>query len=1089
MGYVPNCSLAGFFKHSCPLKKQIGRFASPLLAHLGSLCGKSFKFHTANKSNEAMQGDGSLSFIESSPIGKDLFEGQSQEQVAESIAQLIVSDQAESKILGLDGTWGSGKSNLVEILRRKLEHSHYFFIYDAWGHQEDIQRRSFLEELTESLRDDSVIDRSWADKLEELLSRQKKTLTKTIPRLSNGVIITFLVTVFTPIAGAIADAVEGWYWKAVITATPLFIGLIIYFVASYRAGKFLTLEQVYVIYKDQQLINETHTVIFEKEPSAREFRKWMSNLSKGLLDNKKLVVVFDNIDRLPRDKVRDIWSSIYAFFAEDSYDGIWAIVPFDRKQISTVFQDEEIHNQEGNEISREFLEKSFSIIYRVAPPVLTDWRKFFDSKFEEAFGKTKKVEQRYVRQIFDCFQKEITPRNIIAFMNEMVSLRLIAEKEIRLRYIAVFVLAKQEILKDPVEQILSSDYLAGAKSIFADDEDLRDNIAALAYHVPLSLASQVTLMRAIQISFNSQDGTKLNYMARQHSHFMDILDLVVAEDDLDIDNVTITISMLEPGAVPSNRLTRIWNDLCAKETRRLSFGQTFTKVHELLLTRCSPNRRTRLVRHLVHGFGSAEDFQGAMYYQALSDLRNCIQDNNLNVNVKRIAPKLKKSPEIFVDYVRVAKQEYKEFKLTCEESKLRPYIINKIPDDLNGLSVLSVVANDYDFSSVVTRLEEELSANTLTIQNVGPFYELYKALAKEKPIRVIESNQARDLLYQAETDTETQYDLLAMCLAQGVSQSVLTDPNEDQVNHIAEKVEYYADYGDMLLNNLDWQDFCLKSVLSRITIHSYGTSALNITEILERYSALLASLDVEFPDFMERLDDWSEYAQEEITPENILDYVVDYSLLKHATQIDCNLSRHLIETMALRLNSLSVGDWIEDLQDRASFIYKVAHLLACLGHLQRVPSNVVQAYRLLLLGMARNEFSATRDVILHIFYKRMYTSTLKSIARKIRDIYISEEEITADKFLFFARLLLEHGRLSQKSADVVQEILTPIGDDDDCMSVIARNSDTLAPIINDAGKDAKDFKNIVRRKFLPKPSVDEKLGHLARLIKVKRRRS
>ena len=1035
-----------------------------------------------------MQSDSSPSFIESSPIGRDLFEGQSQEQVAESIAQLIVSDQAESKILGLDGTWGSGKSNLIEILRRKLEHSHYFFIYDAWGHQEDIQRRSFLEELTEGLRDDGVIDRSWANKLEELLSRQKKTLTKTIPRLSNGVIITFLVTVFTPIAGAIADAVEGWYWKAVITATPLFIGLIIYFVASYRAGKFLTLEQVYVIYKDQELINETHTVIFEKEPSAREFRKWMSNLSKGLLDNKKLVVVFDNMDRLPRDKVRDIWSSIYAFFAEDSYDGIWAIVPFDRKQISTVFQDEEIHNQEGNEISREFLKKSFSIIYRVAPPVLTDWRKFFDLKFEEAFGKTKKVEQRYVRQIFDRFQKEITPRNIITFMNEMVSLCLIAGKGIRLRYIAVFVLAKQDILKDPVKQILSRDYLADAKSIFTDDKDLPDNIAALAYHVPLSLASQVTLMRAIQNSFNSQDGTKLNYMARHHSHFIDILDLVVAEDDLDINNATITIAMLEPNAVPSNRLTRIWNDLCAKETKRPLPEQKFTKVHELLLTRCSSNKRTSLVRHLVHGIRSMKDFRGDMYYQALSDLHNCIQDNNLHVGLQRMVTKIKKSPDIFVDYVGVAKDEYKKYKLYCEESELNAYIIDKVPDDLSDLSMLSTVSDSYGFAPVIERLGKELTANSLTAQNVGPFYELYKVLTKEKPIKVIESNQVRELLSQAETGSEAQYDLLAMCLAQGLPQSVLTDPGEDQINRLAERIEYYGTYGDMLLNNLDWKDPILKDILTEITLHPYGTSRLNIVNILSRYSDVFSSLDVEPPDLIVRINAWNKYAEEKIAESNILDCVADYKLFQHITQVDCDLSRHLIKTMVARLNSLSTSDWLEALQDRKSFVYQVARLLAAKSYLRRVPSKAILAYREILLGIARGEFEMTIDAVNHIFYRKIHKATLKSIARQIREIYLFDKEITSGEFMFFLQLLLKYGSLEQKSSDVVQQILRPVSDDDDCMFLIAHNGNTFAPIINDAGKDAESFKNVVRYKFLARQRDDKKLGSLARAIHVKRQR-
>ena len=154
------------------------------------------------------------------------------------------------------------------------------------------------------------------------------------------------------------------------------------------------------------------------------------------------------MDRLPLDRVRELWASIHTFFAEDPYEGIWVIVPFDRVHISTAFK---VDNKE--KMSEEFLRKTFSLIYRVAPPVLTDWRQFFDLKFTGGFSGNDD-ELQYVRKIFDRLQKEITPRDIITFINEMVSLYLIAEKEIRLRYIAIFVLAKKKILQAPVDQIL-----------------------------------------------------------------------------------------------------------------------------------------------------------------------------------------------------------------------------------------------------------------------------------------------------------------------------------------------------------------------------------------------------------------------------------------------------------------------------------------------------------------------------------------------------------------------------------------------------------------------------------------------------------
>ena len=61
------------------------------------------------------------------------------------------------RIIGIEGIWGSGKSNVVKMLERELSDDYYFFEYDAWGHQEDLQRRSILELLTSKLIDDGIL--------------------------------------------------------------------------------------------------------------------------------------------------------------------------------------------------------------------------------------------------------------------------------------------------------------------------------------------------------------------------------------------------------------------------------------------------------------------------------------------------------------------------------------------------------------------------------------------------------------------------------------------------------------------------------------------------------------------------------------------------------------------------------------------------------------------------------------------------------------------------------------------------------------------------------------------------------------------
>lgn len=104
-------------------------------------------------------------FIPNKPCGIDKFEGKSQERLTNAIANHIVTNDSEqssnklSRIIGLEGGWGVGKSNVIKQLKihKYIKDKYYLFEYDAWGHQEDLQRRSFLELLTSELIDKEIL--------------------------------------------------------------------------------------------------------------------------------------------------------------------------------------------------------------------------------------------------------------------------------------------------------------------------------------------------------------------------------------------------------------------------------------------------------------------------------------------------------------------------------------------------------------------------------------------------------------------------------------------------------------------------------------------------------------------------------------------------------------------------------------------------------------------------------------------------------------------------------------------------------------------------------------------------------------------
>lgn len=122
--------------------------------------------------------------LDNQPCGEDLFASKSHEKIAIQIAKLLQDKSVHA--IGIDGGWGSGKSNLIELIKKQLEDSKcHFLVYDSWGYQTDFQRRSILENITADLIDNKLISKDkWNGRLLQLLSRKRTVGAKVIRGLN-----------------------------------------------------------------------------------------------------------------------------------------------------------------------------------------------------------------------------------------------------------------------------------------------------------------------------------------------------------------------------------------------------------------------------------------------------------------------------------------------------------------------------------------------------------------------------------------------------------------------------------------------------------------------------------------------------------------------------------------------------------------------------------------------------------------------------------------------------------------------------------------------------------------------------------------
>ncbi len=1002
-------------------------------------------------------------FIDHKPIGDDLFEGQPQKRISYSISKLIKTNQLGVKLIGLDGPWGAGKSNLVKMVAENLKDSHHAFYFDAWGHQEDLQRRAFLEELMIDLSNHNLVEKEvWQDRIKSLLARQRETTTKTVPKISNGVIVTLLIFLLTPITVEIAQLVENFLWALSISLSPIILGILAYMIASCKGKRFYSLHELYSLYSDQQVSNETYTTISEKEPTVREFQGWMKKLSTAL-NEKKLIIVFDNMDRLPPEKVREVWSSIHTFFSEETYESIWVIVPFDRAHLENTF-----HNHNNNLTLDQFFAKTFSVIYRVALPVLTDWQGYFDVRFREAFDASEDEEFDFVRKVFDSFQVEITPRKIITFINELVALRLTMGERIPLRYIALFVLAKGEILKDPVNQILGRNFLANSSRLFNDDQNLQDNIAALVYNVPVSLASQVTLTREIKTSLNDGNLIRLEVLAN-HVHFADILEQVVAESYFDVSNACNALSTLlgKTGndSFSEKQEKRVWDGLCSLKLQEKLNKLEFTETHKILLSNVSESRVKILLKYILENFREAQNFDGMKYFHTMKSIESHVKGVLENFEFKSLVQRKHVSPEIFMDYLFVAKDSYLDYELTCNEEELFEYIQNRFPDKLGGFDVLAVLKNNKLNQMLEEKLVGCIDNNLITAENYASIFKLYRVIATEIPIRYLEAEKIIEFFHSVKEGSNAELELLAMRFARGAAippqggriDDAVKEVDEGGISQIAEIIEHYTDFGNLLISCVNWHPDGFKKLMANLILQDSESSMLSITDVLPYFTQIVSVLEIDSNKVFDRLDDWSSYAIREITPQNVTNIVADQEFIDIAVQSKSELATHVVSMIVKHLEVLDREDWSIAFRDVKSYALSASVSLLESKHLKSVPENAISEFKLVLYEIAKGEYVWELEEGLDLFYQRTHKGKLKAMAKEIRDMFIRERNITPKKFLLLSRLLFNCAALDEECSGSIRGILTPVLESNGCIEVFLEHSSKIVALVKEAGDDAGDF--------------------------------
>ena len=546
-----------------------------------------------------------IKFISDEAAEQDFFG--SHKPVADAIASVIEAEP-RLKVVGLLGPWGSGKSTVLRILKNNLaaddnkRQDIRFFIYDAWAHQSDPPRRSFLETLIGFLVNENLTTKEeWQDDLDRLNRRIEEHDTQSTPTLTfSGKIIGIMLLLF-PIGLVLIS--QGWQGKCVeLLGYELSVNLlgVMFLVAPIVAGVFVYLSwrqcfnpfnaafwsstnwskhryphhksTIFSIFVNRSTDHVVNRIIRSPDPTAIEFQEaYHRIMTKVSQSGRRFVFVVDNLDRIPEREAVTLWSTIRSFFLSRTNEVVPSgqnfrppivILPLDPTAVRRMYG---VNQPNGDELAQSFLDKTFDLIFRVAPPVLSDWQSYLENKLKEAFGSLISSDDIYITTKLYATSllatansksrgQVVTPRTIIKLVNLMITLRLQHGVEVPFSSIAYYAIYKEDIESD-ISSILDRTDV----EISWIDPDWRRAVTAIYYNVPLEKSLQVLMLPLLQSAISAANKSEFSKLVSVPG-FEALLEQAVEEMPAPAGPqfiVSVAYLMRELGMLPSPRFDAI----------------------------------------------------------------------------------------------------------------------------------------------------------------------------------------------------------------------------------------------------------------------------------------------------------------------------------------------------------------------------------------------------------------------------------------------------------------------------------------------------------------------------------------------------
>lgn len=780
---------------------------------------------------------------------------------------------------------------------------------------------------------------------------------------------------------------------------------------------------------------------------------------------KKLIIVFDNMDRLPSEKVMQLWSSIYTFFAGGEFENIWAVIPYDYKHLcQAIYGNEDENSHKGNvERVKQFISKTFPITFHVPQPVITDYRKLFSSYFDKAFGQNVH-DKEHICQVFMHQQKYPNPRTVIRFVNELVAIRLRwDENKYRLQNLALYILKKDFIFYSGNrmdEQLLSEKLFEGVEPFYPNQEKVRIEMCQYAYGLEdEDLASETPLRNELKRKI--EEGLNISELSN-NSHFISVLESVIADiDSVSIDKAILSMASLD-GVDLSNpdkeRIQAKWDYLANLKAKSNYAKHTYDDTLTILITHATDVRKKQLAKSYIAAMQKINISNGADYFNVMNKMQMALNKANI-ADDPNWYQAVECEPEQFVQYVSAAVGDYRHYKLSANNDALNTFLLEETVKGSNLVTdIIDIIKDDetYIFDFLKNELSEAIKADSIeNAINVAAY--VHRVMDKDKGLLKVRFKKDKVSSFinasqsnWSEEQPKGMEDIIAMLLADSTDVDSI---NDEMIKRICKCMGRYMKYTE-LLKHTGKEGSAYRKLNVYCIEHKEG-GLLDVKYVANQLKNLHDTLGVDINVMLAHFNQWQKTDWGEKTKDN--QYIANVKSYVHQSLFEAYLDNpgdftNSIIGLGVSALVLQEKGFLVKIQSDQRYYnspkiinieaYWKAFVETYLGtpYLPEADTKLTgEAITILDWLYEKNEM---KDLtLLDAILRKADKPTLVSYLHKMMNDYFVKSDISKQKFIYFGNLLPSLGADmdSNTARGLMQHFIKPICKDAECAKILIAN--------------------------------------------------